>query len=346
MLSRISHSTPLALALLLLVLTLLVDVFGSNGLARTATEILIRVVMVVGMWIFIGNSGVISFGHTAFMCIGAYAAAWFTVPPMMKQLFLPGLPDYVLQNSWPFLPSALVAIVFASLIAVFIGLVIMRLSGIAASIATFAMLAIVNVVYSNWESVTAATSSVVGIPMYATLWLTLVSAIICIIVAWLYAQSRFGLALRAAREEPIGAQASGIDIFRQRLLAFVISAAVVAYSGVLQAHYIGVVNPGAFYLSITFTALAMLVVGGMHSLSGAVLGVLVITVMIELFVRFEDGITVAGVAVQLPSGIQEIAVGLLMILILVKRPAGLTNNREIALRSMFSDRFNKSLKNK
>lgn len=335
MLRRVFYSTPFFLGLLLAALAVLVSLFGSNSLERTAIEIFIRITMVVGMWVFIGNSGVISFGHTAFMCIGAYAAAWFTVPPMMKKLFLPGLPEVILENSLPFWSSALLAVLLAASLAALAGLVIMRLAGIAASIATFAMLAIVNVVYSNWESVTAATSSVVGIPMYSTLWLTLASTIACIVVAWLYGQSRFGLALRASREEPIAAQASGIDIVRQRQLAFVISAALVAYSGVLQAHYIGVVNPDAFYLSITFVAIAMLVVGGMHSLSGAVVGVLVITSIIELLVRLESGLDVAGMQLKLPSGVQEITVGLLMIAVLIKRPAGLTNNCELTVLSLF-----------
>ena len=81
----------------MLVITLLAESFGSGATGRTVTEMLIRLVFVVGLYVFVGNSGVISFGHAGFMCIGAYVAAWLTVPPAMKQFTMPGLPDALAQ---------------------------------------------------------------------------------------------------------------------------------------------------------------------------------------------------------------------------------------------------------
>ena len=69
---------------------------------RTVTEMFIRVMIVVGLYTFIGNSGVISFGHIGFMCLGAYATAWFTIPPAMKRFSLRGLPDIIAHNQLPF----------------------------------------------------------------------------------------------------------------------------------------------------------------------------------------------------------------------------------------------------
>ena len=129
--------------------------------------------LVAGLYIFVGNSGVISFGHIGFMCIGAYAAAWFTIPPMMKQVSLPGLPDFLIQTQLPIFVSAAFAGLLAALFALIVGRILMRLSGIAASIATFAMLAVINVVYSNWDSVTGGTGSIVGIPFYTGIWTAL-----------------------------------------------------------------------------------------------------------------------------------------------------------------------------
>jgi branched-chain amino acid transport system permease protein len=87
------------------------------------------------------------------------------------------------------------------------------------------------------------------------------------VIAWLFAISRSGLALRAARDEPIAAEASGVDIERERLIAFVLSAFVCGAAGVLYAHFLGIITPDAFFLTATFVALSMLVVGGMYSLS-------------------------------------------------------------------------------
>ena len=131
----------------------------SRPFNQTVIDIFLRVILVVGLYIFIGNSGVMSFGHTGFTCLGGYAAAWLTMPPMMKQTLLPGLPNWLMQLQLPFWAGAVFAALWAALWAALFGRVLMRLSGIAASIATFAMLAMINTIYSNWESVTAATSS-------------------------------------------------------------------------------------------------------------------------------------------------------------------------------------------
>lgn len=325
-------STPILLALILIVFAVLAMAVGSRPFERTVTEMLIRVIIVIGLYIFTGNSGVMSFGHIGFMCLGAYATAWLTIPPAMKRYALPGLPDFILLNQYPFFVSILVSALFAALFALLFGRILMRLSGIAASIATFAMLAVINTIYSNWQSVTGATSSVVGIPMNTGVWVSLGGALVAIVIAYLYGISRSGLALRAAREEAIAAAASGVDIVRERLMAFVISAFVIGMAGALYASFLGVVTPDAFYLGLTFISLAMLVVGGMNSLSGAVLGVVAISAIIEALRMLEKGVDLGVGRVAIPNGIQEIAIGIVMIVILVFRPSGLTRNRELTWR--------------
>jgi branched-chain amino acid transport system permease protein len=155
----------------------------------------------------------------------------------------------ILLNQFPFWTSALAAALLPALVALFLGPVLMRLAGIAASIATFAMLAVINTVYSNWSTVTGGTSSIVGIPVRTDLWLALGFATGAVALAYAYAISRSGLALRAARDEAIAAQASGVNIERERLAAFVLSAFVCGAAGVLYAHFLGIVTPDAFFLA-------------------------------------------------------------------------------------------------
>jgi branched-chain amino acid transport system permease protein len=325
-------STPIILILILIAIAVVTKLVGSRPFDRTIVEMFIRIMLVAGLYIFVGNSGVISFGHTGFMCLGAYAAAWFTIPPMMKKISLPGLPGFLAEAQLPFLLSAALAGLLAALFALIVGRIMMRLSGIAASIATFAMLAVINVVYSNWDSVTGGTGSIVGIPFLTGTWTALGGAALVVIIAYLYQISRSGLALRAARDEATAAAASGIDIVRERLIAFVLSAFVIGVAGALYAHFLGVVNPDAFYLGITFITLSMLVVGGMNSLSGAVLGVIVISAVIQLLRWLEKGVDLGGTTLAIPNGLQEITIGLVMIVILMFRPAGLTRNRELVWR--------------
>lgn len=325
-------STPLLLIALLVVIAVVTSLVGSNIFGLTVTEVFIRVALVVGMFTFIGNSGVISFGHAGFMCLGAYASAWLTIPPMMKKILLPGLTPLLANAELPFFASIIACAVFVSAIAFLVGLILMRLSGIAASIATFAMLAVINTIYSNWQSVTAATSSVVGIPLRTGVWTSLAGAVVAILISYFYSISRSGLGLRAGREEAVAAAASGVDIYRERLIAFSVSAALCGMAGALYAHFLGVVNPDAFYLGVTFISLSMLVVGGMNTLSGAVIGVLVISSIIQILRWMEKGIPLGDVVVSLPNGIQEIVIGIAMIIILIFRPAGLIGKREIGWR--------------
>ncbi len=325
-------STPILLIAVLLVFVVLITVLGDNSLGRMAAQTMIRVVFVVGLWIFVGNSGVVSFGHVGYMAIGAYCSAWLTLKPQTKGLFLPDLWPFLANAEWPVLPAAIASGLLAALVALISGAAILRLTGIAASIATFAFLAIVHTIYSSWEGVTGATSSVVGLARYADQWATLGWAVAAILAASVYANSASGLALRATREDEVAASASGIDMYRHRLLSLVISAFFTGVAGALFGHSLGVLNPNSFYLGVTFITLAMLVVGGIGSLTGAVTGVLVLSILIEGLVRMERGVDLGGTTLALPTGAQEILIGIVMILVLILRPTGLTGGRELRLR--------------
>lgn len=302
---------------------------GSDQLQVTMTEMLIRLIVVVGIYVFIGNSGILSFGHIGFMCIGAYAAAWATVDPTWKQMMLTGLPDFLQQNQYPFLPAVVGGGLLAAVVALIVGSAIMRLSGIAGSIATFAFLAIVNSVYSNWESVTAGTSSIIGVPNVVGPWVAWAFAVGSLVLAYAYQVSRFGLMLRASRDDEVAAKSSAVGIVKMRLIAFVVSAFICGVSGGLYGHFLGILTADSFYLSLTFITLAMLVVGGTGSLTGAVIGVVAVTVVVEALRHMEAGVALPFITLHLPQGSQEIGLGVVMALILVFRPTGLTRGREV-----------------
>lgn len=321
-------ATPIILIVVLLAMAALSYQFGSRAFNRTAIEMFINIMVVVGLYVFVGNSGLLSFGHISFMCLGAYMTAWLAIPPVMKSMTLKGLPAWLLHTQLPMWVATPISGVFAALFALIVGRVIMRLSGIAASIATFGLLGVVNNVYSNWDSVTGGQGSIVGIPPTMNVWIGWLGAGVTIIIAYLYSISRSGLALRATRDEAVAASASGVDVVRERLIAFVVSAFIIGLAGALYAHFLSIVNPGSFYLRTTFITLSMLVVGGMYSLSGAVTGVVVISVLIELFKDLEKGVSLGSLHVAIPNGVQEIAIGVITIAILAYLPTGLTRNRE------------------
>ncbi|MBR0853340.1 branched-chain amino acid ABC transporter permease [Bradyrhizobium liaoningense] len=324
--------TPIILIVALLIMAVLTYQFGSRAFNRTAVEMFINIMVVVGLYVFVGNSGLLSFGHISFMCLGAYMTAWLAIPPVMKSITLKGLPAWLLHTQLPMWVATPISGLFAALFALIIGRVIMRLSGIAASIATFGLLGVVNNVYSNWDSVTGGQGSIVGIPPTMNVWIGWLGAATAIVIAYLYSISRSGLALRATRDEAVAASASGVNIVRERLIAFVVSAFIIGLAGALYAHFLSIVNPGAFHLRTTFVTLSMLVVGGMYSLSGAVSGVVVMSVLIELFRNLERGISLGGHTIALPNGAQEIAIGAITIVILMYLPTGLSRNQEFSWR--------------
>ena len=329
-LGYVRHIWPvLSLALAVLAIVAIAWTVGDSLVQRAVTEALVKMVVVIGLYIFIGHTGIISFGSIAFMAIGAYATAWQTCCPDFKPLTMTGLPEFLRENTFHVLPAALTSATFAAIVALVVGIPLMRLSGIAASIGTFAILAIVNVVYSNWETVTLGTLAVVGLPTYVDMWVALAWVLVAMASAYAYQVSRMGLVMRATSQDEPAAIASGINVPLQRLVAWCLSAFFVGLGGVLYGHLLGVVTTNSFYLEMTFITLAMLVIGGMKSLAGAVVGVVIVSTLTELLRLLERGVEFGPIAFAAPPGLQEVGLGFLMLTILLLRPTGITGGKEV-----------------
>lgn len=313
----------------LLLVVAVIQSMGDRIVSQSLTEGLIRLVVVIGLYIFIGNSGLISFGHIGFMMIGAYATAWQTMDPMTKDIFIPGLPAYLLANSHHWLIATIIGGLVAAIAAFISGLAMMRLSGIAASIGTFALFMSFYSLYLQWSTWTAGQSSLVGIPVTTTPWVAFWFCIVAMIGAFVYSRSKFGLALRASREDEVAAKAAGVNVTGERVISFTISAFFVGMAGGLYGHFLGLLTVDTFYLPMTFITLSMLVVGGMQSLSGAVVGTIVLSFVIELLRKAEKGFSLGETSISLPASSAEVGLGVILLLILIFRPSGFTRNAEI-----------------
>jgi branched-chain amino acid transport system permease protein len=326
-----AHLSTLVILAAIILLIAAIGALGGAVIQRVAADMLIKLVVVLGLSVFIGNSGVLSFGHASFAALGAYSAAWFTLPLTAKKIFLPKLPAFVLATQFGLPAGAAIGVVFASFFALIVGIVVVRLSGIAASIATLAWLAIVNTVLANADSLTKGTSSLVGLPLVVGVKTAALSALLALLVAYLFKFSRHGLMLRASREDEAAALASGIPVRSARLYAFVVSAALVALGGILQGHFLGVLTVSQFYFEFTFLTLAMLVMGGMRSISGAVVGTVVVGLVAEALRVAASGFTVGDLVVPAAPGIREIGLALIMLAVLMARPRGIMGDRELRL---------------
>jgi branched-chain amino acid transport system permease protein len=320
---------PLLSLIVLTVLVAQIEYLGGEVLQREVTTALINMVLVVSLYIFIGNSGVFSFGHIAFMAIGAYATAIMTIPHDEKLVTLAELPRFLEDVHLTTVPATIIAGLVAAVFAAIIALPLMRLSGLAASLATFTVLVIVFVVADNWTALTGGSDGLANVPTVISVNDALVWALVAMVGAHAFQRTRWGLKLRASREDYTAAQAVGIGITIDRAIALVVSAFFAGVGGSLFAQFIGAFTAQAFYLNITFLTLVMLIVGGVASLSGAVIGTIFISALAALLLRVEQGVDVGPLHVQANRGLREVVLAVIMLLVLVLRPRGLTGGREI-----------------
>jgi branched-chain amino acid transport system permease protein len=302
----------------------------STSLQTYFLDTLVKVSIVVALYVFIGNSGVLSFGHIAFVALGVWTAGVLTVPEGQKNAIMPGLAHFLLHTNVGNVASLLLAAGVGLVFAFVLGLPLMRLSGLAAGIATFGVLEIVNNLLRYWQSVGPGLNAFSSVPQTTGIWQAAVGALICIAVAYAYQRSRFGRQLRAAREDPAAASAAGISIYRQRLLAFALSGGLAGLAGGLYVHLLPI-EIDSLYLDLTFITLAMLVVGGSGSLLGAVVGALAVSGIDSFLSAAENGVDVFGWHLDLPTGTTVIVIGTLMAAVLVLRPSGLSGGHELSL---------------
>lgn len=325
---------PLFLCIGLLVVTaLLPQWFGGRVFERVVTLALISVVLTVGLHWFSGNSGLMSFGHVAFMAMGAYATIWFSLSPAQKAVTLPDMPkDWLLyQIHLPFVGALLAAAALVAVVGAAIGGALIRLRGAAFTIATFAVLLVTHTVALHARQLTRGARTVIGVPPYTTLWVALAAAVVVVIGAYLYKESGLGLQVRATREDETAAAAIGINVNWVRWTAWVPSVAVTALAGGLWAHFITTFSPLAFFLERAFLVIAMLVIGGAESVTGAVVGALGVAMVSEVVRSIENWIAMQSTIAWLPDqavGLTEAAVALAMILVLIARPRGVTGGSE------------------
>ncbi|MGH2843501.1 MAG: branched-chain amino acid ABC transporter permease [Solirubrobacteraceae bacterium] len=322
--------SPLQLAapILLIVVTTLLEGVVAFPQQIEFSNALVMVAIVVSLYVFVGNSGVISFGQVSFAAVGGYLSGVITLDAQTKTFTMPTLFPILLHAQIGLVPSLALAAAAGGIFALLAGLPIMRLSGLPAGIATLAVLGITYNVLYYWGKVGPGPQTLSSIPQIGR-WTLALGTIVIVVIAFGYQRTRSGRQLRATREDRAAALAYGINVYRQRLLAFTLSGALSGLAGALYVHQLGLIEPSdQFYLTLTFLTLAMLVVGGTHSLWGAVVGALAISAVNSFFSDAENTVHILGLRLTVPSGTDLVVVGVLMLLVLILRPSGLTGGRE------------------
>jgi branched-chain amino acid transport system permease protein len=290
---------------------------------------------------FQGNSGLGTFGQYAFVTMGAYSSIWFSLTQREKKRALPDMPEtwWLYKQHLDFIPAILVAAGITTVVGALVGVAFVRLRGASFTIATFAFLIVINRVALQWEELTRGSRTVLGIPKFTGIWEAFTWASLGVLVAYLFKQSPLGLKLRASREDEDAAESLGVNAAFVRWCAWTFSIFLSAIAGALWAHFIQQFSPHNFYLKETFVIVAMLIIGGSGSVSGAVIGAIAVAMsqeglrQVENWVNIErsKGTWVETVVPFQLVGFTEIVIAIAIILVLIVRPSGLTGGREIML---------------
>lgn len=324
------------------------DVIGDNYVRRVLNLAAIYTIVSVSMNLVNGFTGLFSLGQAGFMAIGAYTVAILTVPIEKREAIF-----YVVQQNpilaqieLPFVVALLLGGILAALVAILIGMPVLRLKSDYLAIATLGFSEIIRIVFTNAKTITNGALGIKNIPQMPTMWVFFGIMIISVILIKLLINSSYGRAFKAIREDDIAAEAMGINLFKHKVLSFAIGAFFAGIGGGLLASLLGTVDPKQFYFTVTYNFLLIIVLGGMGSISGTVIASFIVTVGLELLRFFDDPLTLFGVTIPIfRAGFRMVIFSaLLMILVLFFRN-GLLGQKELSW-NMVKTLFKKGLRKK
>ncbi len=262
----------------------------------------INLMAVLGLSLLTGFTGLFSFGHAGFMAIGGYTSAMLSV-----------------KFNCPFIPAVLAGGLVASFFSMIIGKLTLNLKGDYFCIATLGFGEAIRLILDNVQYFGGARGWP-GIPNSTNIWNVLAFNIIAVLFLANLIRSRHGRNLIAIREEELASQVIGINVFKHKMISLMISAAYAGIAGGLMAHYMTFLQPKMFSL-VKSTELTIIVIfGGLGSISGSVLGALILTALPE-FLRSV-------------SQWRLVFYGLAVIFIMISRPEGLMGGYELTPSSL------------
>ncbi|HEY6194275.1 MAG TPA: branched-chain amino acid ABC transporter permease [Candidatus Eisenbacteria bacterium] len=307
---------PVAILLALVVLNVLLPRVVNPYFFQVLILIGINIVLAVSLNLVNGFTGQFSIGHAGFMAVGAYTSAMFTLKLGMPLVAsLPTLPVPVAQGI-----ALLMALVAGGLLAAvtgwLVGLPSLRLRGDYLAIVTLGFGEIIRVVILNVEAIGGA-RGLPGIPAYSNFFWVFGTVAMVILLARNLAHSTHGRALFAIRDDEVAAEALGVDTTRYKVLAFVMGAFFAGVAGGLFAHFLSYLNPSSFTFLKSIEVIAMVVLGGMGSISGSVIAAVVLTLLPEVLRPVKE--------------FRMVIYSLMLIVLMITRPQGLLGTRELSL---------------
>jgi branched-chain amino acid transport system permease protein len=310
----------------------LCDRHGTQYQVRILNNMAIFVTLAVSYNLVNGICGQLHLGPNAFITIGAYTAALLTMTPANKQA------TYIIQPLiWPlsvvqapFSVALLAGGIMATLFAFLISFPVFRVRGDYLAIVTLGFGEVVRVLCNAWQGVTNGSLGLKGLMPFTTLWWSWGVALLTIIAITKLVNSSYGRAMKAIREDEVAAKAMGIDPFRHLLLAFLVSAFFSGVAGGLLAHLITTISPTLFTFFLTFNLLIIIVVGGLGSTTGAVIGAILFAWGGEALRVVESEIAIGAMRVPGIPGMRMVIFSLLLMVVIVFARRGIMGQSEFS----------------
>src|SRR5436309_8818901 len=278
----------------------------------------INIILAVSLNLINGFTGQFSIGHAGFMALGAYGSATFTLRVgvgWVAGLTAAGVPEVVAQGT-ALMVALLLGGLLAALAGYLVGLPSLRLRGDYLAIVTLGFGEIIRVLILNVDAVGGA-RGLPGIPVWANFFWVGSGVMSVILLARHLSLSTHGRALFAIRDDEVAAEALGVDTISYKVLAFVMGAFFAGVAGGLFAHFLSYLNPNSFTFIKSIEVIAMVVLGGMGSISGSVVAAVVLTLMPEVLRPVKD--------------YRMVIYSLMLITLMITRPQGLMGSRELSL---------------
>ena len=276
----------------------------------------INIMLAVSLNLVNGFTGQFSIGHAGFMAVGAYTSAVLTMRVFPGWIAaMSGFPDFV-SHGIVLLVATLLGGGAAALAGLAVGLPSLRLRGDYLAIVTLGFGEIIRVIILNVDAIGGA-RGLSGVPVYTSFFWLALGVVTVVAVSYNLLGSTHGRAMLAIREDEIAAEALGVPTTKYKVTAFVVSAFFAGVAGALYAHYDSYLNPSSFTFLRSIEVIAMIVLGGLGSISGAILAAIVLTVLPE--------------ALRSVREYRMVIYAVLLIVLMITRPSGIMGTRELKL---------------
>jgi branched-chain amino acid transport system permease protein len=336
MVKRLSVKTKTVLTILFVVLMALLiaiaDRKASDYLVLILNLIAINIVFAVSLNLINGITGIFSLGHAGFIAIGAYTSVLLTLPIEQKEMSYLIKPLIYPFNriELPFLPAVLIAGLVSAGFGYLVAAPSLRLIGDYLAIATLGLGETIRVIANNAWSITNGALGLKGIPPYTNLYWSWGWALITVVTVASLVNSSYGRALKAIREDSIAAKAMGINVFSHQVMSFVVGSFFAGVGGALWAHLITTIDPKSFTFTKTFEILIMVVLGGLGSISGSIIGATIYTVGLEFLRVLESPFKVWFINYPGVPGMRMVVLSVLLIVLMLFWQRGIMGRNELS----------------